>query len=61
MNRPSVLVALDGWSSSYEDAMIDAGFEAIAADRPEGLECLTGEGQVDLAVIDCDRGRPGDE
>lgn len=61
MNRPSVLLALDGWSSSYEDAMIDAGFEAIAADRPEAVEWLAGEGQIDLAVIDCDRGRPGDE
>src|SRR4026209_999016 len=37
MNRPSVLLALDGWSSSYEDAMTDAGFEPIAADREEAL------------------------
>ena len=61
MNRPSVLLALDGWSSSYEDAMINAGFEAIAADRQEALQWLSGEGQIDLAVIDCDRGQPGDE
>ena len=61
MNRPSVLLALDGWSSSYEDAMIDAGFAPIAADREEALEMLAGEGQIDLAVIDCDRGQPGDE
>ena len=61
MNRPSVLLALDGWSSSYEDAMIEAGFEAIAADREEALQWLSGEGQIDLAVIDCDRGQPGDE
>ena len=61
MNRPSVLLALDGWSSSYEDAMTEAGFEAIAADRQEALGWLSGEGQIDLAVIDCDRGQPGDE
>jgi pilus assembly protein CpaE len=61
MNRPSVLLALDGWSSSYEDAMIEAGFEAIAADRQEALGWLSREGQIDLAVIDCDRGQPGDE
>ena len=61
MNRPSVLLALDGWSSSYEDAMSEAGFEAIAADREEALQWLSGEGQIDLAVIDCDRGQPGDE
>lgn len=61
MNRPSVLLALDGWSSSYEDAMTDAGFEAIAADREEALSWLSGEGQIDLAVIDCDRAQPGDE
>ena len=56
MNRPSVLLALDGWSSSYEDAMTDAGFEAVAADREEALAWLSGDGQIDLAVIDCDRG-----
>jgi pilus assembly protein CpaE len=61
MNRPSVLLALDGWSSSYEDAVTDAGFEAIAADRQEALNWLSGEGQLDLAVIDCDRAQPGDE
>ena len=61
MNRPRVLLALDGWSSSYEDAMTDAGFEAIAADREEALGWLSGEGQIDLAVIDCDRAQPGDE
>jgi pilus assembly protein CpaE len=61
MNRPSVLLALDGWSSSYEDAMTSAGFEPIAADRQEALEWLAGDGQIDLAVIDCDRGQQGDE
>jgi pilus assembly protein CpaE len=61
MNRPSVLLALDGWSSSYEDAMTDAGFEVIAADRQEALGWLAGDGTIDLAVIDCDRGQPGDE
>lgn len=61
MNRPSVLLALDGGSSSYEDAMTDAGFEAIAADHQEALGWLSRDGQIDLAVIDCDRGQPGDE
>jgi len=61
MNRPSVLLALDGWSSSYEDAMTGAGFEVIAADGQEALGWLAGEGTIDLAVIDCDRGQPGDE
>ncbi len=61
MNRPSVLLALDGWESSYEDAMTDAGFEAIAADREDAVQWLSGDGHVDLAVIDCDRARPGDE
>ena len=60
MNRPSVLLALDGRSTSYEDAMTDAGFEAVAADREEALAWLSGDGQIDLAVIDCDRGQPGD-
>jgi len=61
MNRPSVLLALDGWSSAYEDAITDAGFEAIAVDREEALGWLAGENQIDLAVIDCDRGQQGDE
>ena len=51
MNRPSVLLALDGWSSSYEDAVTDAGFEAIAADRQEALNWLSGEGQLDLGAL----------
>jgi hypothetical protein len=33
MNRPSVLLAMDGRSSSYEDAITEAGFDAIAVDR----------------------------
>jgi pilus assembly protein CpaE len=61
MKRPSVLLALDGWSSSYEDALTEAGFEAIAADRQEALGWLSDEGTIDLAVIDCDRGQAGDE
>lgn len=61
MNRPSVLLALDGWSSSYEDAMTDAGFEAIPVDHQDAMGWLSGDGHIDLAVIDCDRGQPGDE
>jgi pilus assembly protein CpaE len=41
--------------------MTDAGFEAIAADREEALQWLSGDSQIDLAVIDCDRAQPGDE
>jgi MinD-like ATPase involved in chromosome partitioning or flagellar assembly len=61
MTRPSVLLALDGWSSSYEDAITAGGFEAIAVDRQEALGWLADKGTLDLAVIDCDRGQPGDE
>jgi pilus assembly protein CpaE len=61
MNRPRVLLALDGWSSSYEDAMTEAGFEAIAVDHHDALGWLSGDDRVDLAVIDCDRGQAGDE
>jgi pilus assembly protein CpaE len=41
--------------------MTEAGFEAIGADREEALRWLSGDGQIDLAVIDCDRAQPGDE
>jgi pilus assembly protein CpaE len=61
MNRPSVLLALDEQSSSYEDAITEAGFDAIAVDRQEAIGWLTGDAPIDLAVIDCDRGKLGDE
>lgn len=61
MNRPSVLLAMDGRSSSYEDAITEAGFDPIAVDRQEAFGWLTGDAPIDLAVIDCDRGQLGDE
>lgn len=61
MNRPSVLLAMDEASSSYEDAVTEAGFDAIPVDRQEAMAWLTGDASIDLAVIDCDRGQLGDE
>jgi pilus assembly protein CpaE len=59
MNRPSVLLALDGSSSSYEDALTAAGFEVLPMQRVESLADVNRE-QIDLAVLDYDRGLPGD-
>ncbi|MEO8251036.1 MAG: AAA family ATPase [Chloroflexota bacterium] len=60
MNRPSVLLALDGGSSSYEDALTAAGFEVLAATEPEAMDRIGRDG-VDLAVLDYDRGETSDE
>ena len=59
MNRPSVLLALDGGSSSYEDALSAAGFEVLPVERIESLADVDRE-QINLAVLDYDRGQPGD-
>jgi pilus assembly protein CpaE len=60
MNRPSVLLALDGWSSSYEDAITAAGFDVVAAADPDAIERI-GRDSIDLAVLDYDRGDAGDQ
>jgi pilus assembly protein CpaE len=45
MERPKILLATDGDTESYRDALVRAGFEPV----------LAGEGRTaDLAVIDCD-------
>ncbi len=61
MNRPSVLLALEGRRMSYEDALTVAGFEVFDVDHEEAFLRLTGAAAFDLAVIDCDRGVLGDE
>lgn len=61
MNRPSVLLAMEGRRTSYEDALTGAGFEVFDVDHDEALSRLTGTDTFDLAVIDCDRGALGDE
>ena len=48
MERPKILLAIEGDSEGYIDALVRAGFEAIRFD-----EAATAE--ADLAVIDCDR------
>ncbi len=61
MNRPRVLLALDGRRMSYEDALTDAGFEVFDVDHEEALSRLSSDAPFDLAVLDCDRGALGDE
>ena len=61
MNRPSVLLALQGRRMSYEDALTDAGFEVFDVDHEDTFSRLSGEASFDLAVLDCDRGALGDE
>ena len=60
MNRPSVLLALDGWSSSYEDAITAAGFEVIGSADPDAIDRI-GRDTIDLAVLDYDRDELGDQ
>ena len=47
MERPKILLAIDGDIQSYMDALTRAGFEPLAADRESAA-------RPDLAVIDCD-------
>jgi pilus assembly protein CpaE len=51
MERPTVLLAIDGETDSYLDALDRAGFAAVKA-TVSGLP----PGPFDLAVIDCDLG-----
>jgi len=51
MERPTVLLAVDGETDSYLDALDRAGFAAVQA-TVSGLP----PGTFDLAVIDCDLG-----
>jgi len=61
MDRPSVLLALEGRRMSYEDALTAAGFEVFDVEHEDAFSRLTGADAFDLAVIDCDRGSAGDE
>lgn len=61
MDRPSVLLALEGRRTSYEDALTAAGFEVFDVEHEEAFSRLTGAAAFDLAVLDCDRGAIGDE
>ncbi len=61
MDRPSVLLALEGRRMSYEDALTAAGFEVFDVEHEEAFSRLTGTAAFDLAVLDCDRGTIGDE
>jgi pilus assembly protein CpaE len=47
MERPRVLIAVDGDPAPYVDALVRAGFEPLTDDDPAALS-------VELAVLDCD-------
>lgn len=49
MERPKILLAVDGDSASYVDALTRAGFEPVVAD-PSAIGSAAG----DMAVLDCD-------
>lgn len=49
MERPKILLAVDGDSASYVDALARAGFEPVVAD-PGAIGSAAG----DMAVLDCD-------
>lgn len=51
MERPTVLLALEGDASDYASALDRAGFEVVHQDIDERLTDGT---KLDLAVIDCD-------
>lgn len=51
MERPTILLAIEGESESYMEALARAGFEATSFDGGG-----TPAGVFDLAVLDCDRG-----
>jgi len=51
MERPTILLAIEGESDSYMEALTRAGFEATSFDGGG-----TPAGVFDLAVLDCDRG-----
>ena len=51
MERPTILLAVEGESESYMEALARAGFEATTFDGG-GMPA----GHFDLAVLDCDRG-----
>jgi pilus assembly protein CpaE len=53
MERPTVLLALQGNPSPYVDALHVAGFD-ILTDPSMVIERLANGGGVDLAVLDCD-------
>ncbi|MGH2427689.1 MAG: AAA family ATPase [Candidatus Limnocylindria bacterium] len=53
MERPSVLLAIDGEPSEHIEALTRAGFDATAID-PMGATTTLPERAPDLAVIDCD-------
>jgi pilus assembly protein CpaE len=47
MERPKILLAIEGDSEGYVDALTRAGFEALLADPSTSVD-------ADMAVIDCD-------
>ncbi len=53
MERPTVLLALQGYTSPYIDALHVAGFEVLT-DPSVVTDRLTTGVSVDLAVLDCD-------
>lgn len=59
MDRPSVLVAVDGETSDYEDALVAAGYHPVS-DEAAALARLSSGASFDLAVIDCDRALASD-
>ena len=54
MDRPSVLLAVNGETAAYEEALVDAGFWPVS-DEAQALARLSGPAGFDMAVIDCDR------
>lgn len=59
MDRPSVLLAVNGETAAFEDALVDAGFDPVS-DEATALARLSDPAGFDMAVIDCDRGAESD-
>lgn len=59
MDQPSVLLAVNGETSSYEEALAGAGFEPVS-DEAGALSRLASGAGFAVAVIDCDRGAASD-
>lgn len=59
MDRPGVLLAVNGETSAYEDALAAAGYQPVS-DEATILARMSSGASFDLAVIDCDRGGASD-
>lgn len=52
MERPTVLLAMQGYTTPYVDALHVAGFDVVT--DPLAIPDLLANGGLDLAVLDCD-------